>query len=121
MRVFICVITRPFLVFGVFVGLFMGVRRYDFFLGGHFGEIGPFYAHFSPEASKWDFLGSEIFVFGHGGGTRPPSDWLGVRPCSHSHGVGRAGPGRFLVPGGHSFTGIFKCCTGCRLTPTLRC
>ena len=41
MRVFICVITRPFLVFGVFVGLFMGVRRYDFFLGGHFGEIGP--------------------------------------------------------------------------------
>jgi hypothetical protein len=33
MLVFICVITRPFLVFGVFVGLFMGVRRYDFFWG----------------------------------------------------------------------------------------
>jgi hypothetical protein len=26
-------------VFGVFVGLFMGVRRYNFFLVGHFGEI----------------------------------------------------------------------------------
>jgi hypothetical protein len=38
--VFIFVITRPFLVFGVFVGLFMGVRRYDFFWGGHFGELG---------------------------------------------------------------------------------
>ena len=35
MLVFICVITRPFLVFGVFVGLFMGVRRY-FFRGGSF-------------------------------------------------------------------------------------
>ena len=34
--VFIFVITRPFLVFGVFVGLFMGVRRYDFFWGGSF-------------------------------------------------------------------------------------
>jgi hypothetical protein len=43
MAVFIFVITRSFLVFVVFVGLFMGVRRCDFFLGGHFGEIGPFY------------------------------------------------------------------------------
>ena len=33
--VFIFVITRPFLVFGVFVGLFMGVRR-DFFWEGSF-------------------------------------------------------------------------------------
>ena len=33
MTVLIFVITRLFLVFGVFVGLFMGVRRYDFFWG----------------------------------------------------------------------------------------
>jgi hypothetical protein len=33
MLVFICVVTPPFLVFGVFVGLFMGVRRHDFFGG----------------------------------------------------------------------------------------
>jgi hypothetical protein len=33
-----------------------GAKGGAFFLGGgHFGEIGPFYAHFSPEASKWDF------------------------------------------------------------------
>ena len=74
MTVLIFVITRLFLVFGVFVGLFMGVRRYDFFLGGHFGEIGPFYAHFSPEASKRDFLGSEILFLATGAaGDRPPT------------------------------------------------
>ena len=50
--VFICVITRPFLVFGVFVGLFRVPRRYDFFGGGHFGQMGPFCAHFSPEGSN---------------------------------------------------------------------
>ena len=116
MTVLIFVITRLFLVFGVFVGLFMGVRRYDFFLGGHFGEIGPFYAHFSPKASKRDFLGSEILFLATGGGRRPPSDRLGVRPCSQ--GVGRAGPGR-CVPGGHLFARIFECCTECRSTPIL--
>jgi len=74
MTVLIFVITRLFLVFGVFVGLFMGVRRYDFFLGGHFGEIGPFYAHFSPEASKRDFWGSEILFLATGAaGDRPPT------------------------------------------------
>ena len=74
MRVFICVITRPFLVFGVFVGLFRVHRRYDFFGGGHFGQIGPFYAHFSPEASKRDFLGSEILFLATGAaGDRPPT------------------------------------------------
>jgi hypothetical protein len=36
LTVFIFVITRPFLVFGVFVGLFMGLHRHDFFLGGSF-------------------------------------------------------------------------------------
>ena len=36
MTVLFFVITRLFLVFGVFVGLFMGVRRYDFFFGGSF-------------------------------------------------------------------------------------
>ena len=73
--VFIFVITRPFLVFGVFVGLFMGLRRYDFFWGGHFGEIGPFYAHFSPEASKRDFLGSDkiLFLATGAAGDRPPT------------------------------------------------
>jgi hypothetical protein len=80
MPVFISVITRPFLVFGVFVGLFMGVRRHAFFWGGHFGEIGPFYAHFSPEASKRDFLGSEILFLATGAaGGRPPTG-LGLGP-----------------------------------------
>jgi hypothetical protein len=63
-------------VFGVFVGLFfMGLRRHDcFFWGGHFGEIGPFYARFSPEASKRDFLGSEILFLATGAaGDRPPT------------------------------------------------
>jgi hypothetical protein len=74
MTVFIFVITRPFLVFGVFVGLFMGICRYNFFWGGHFGEIGPFYAHFGPEASKWDFLGNEILFLATGAaGDRPPT------------------------------------------------
>jgi hypothetical protein len=74
MTVFIFVITRPFLVFGVCVGLFMGVRRDDFFGGGHFDEIGPFYAHFSPEASKRDFLGSKIlFLATRAAGDRPPT------------------------------------------------
>jgi hypothetical protein len=71
MTVFIFVITRPFVVFG---GLFMGVRKYIFLGGGHFGEIGPFYAHFSPEASKRDFLGSEILFLATGAvGDRPPT------------------------------------------------
>jgi hypothetical protein len=45
MLVFICVITRPFLVFGVFVGLFRVYRRYYFLVGvilakwGHFAPI----------------------------------------------------------------------------------
>ena len=52
MTVFIYVINRPFLVFGVFVGLFRVTRRYDFFCGGHFGQMGPFCAHFSPEGSN---------------------------------------------------------------------
>ena len=76
MTVLFFVITRLFLVFGVFVGLFMGVGRYDFFLGGHFGEIGPFYAHFSPEAStsKRGFLGSGILFLATGAaGDRPPT------------------------------------------------
>jgi hypothetical protein len=77
LSVFIFVITRPFLVFGVFVGLFMGLRRYDFFLGGHFGEIGPFYARFSPEASKRDFLGSEILFFATGAAGDGPPTGLG--------------------------------------------
>jgi hypothetical protein len=38
MPVFIFVITRPCLVVGVFGGLFMGLRRYNFF-GGHFTPI----------------------------------------------------------------------------------
>jgi hypothetical protein len=52
MAVFIFVITRPFLVFGVFVGLFRVHCRYIFFGGGHFGQMGPFCAHFSPEGSN---------------------------------------------------------------------
>jgi hypothetical protein len=61
--------TRYFLMFGVFVGLFWGQRK------GHFGEIGPFYAHFSPEASKRGFLGSGILflAMGAAAGDRPPT------------------------------------------------
>ena len=40
MLVFICVMTRPFLVFGLFVGLFMGLRRCYFFWVTE-GAIGP--------------------------------------------------------------------------------
>jgi len=71
---FFFAITRYFLMLGVFVGLFGGQRVGHFFWGGHFGEIGPFYAHFSPEASKWDFLGSEILYLATGAaGDRPPT------------------------------------------------
>ena len=93
MTVLIFVITRLFLVFGVFVGLFMGLRRYDFFLGGHFGEIGPFYAHFSPEASKRDFWGSEILFLATGAaGDRPPTG-LGFGLAAR----GRGEPGQATV------------------------
>jgi hypothetical protein len=33
-------------------GLFGGQREGHLGGGGHFGEIGPFYAHFSPEVSN---------------------------------------------------------------------
>ena len=34
------------------MGLFRAHRRYDFFGGGHFGQMGPFYAHFGPGGSR---------------------------------------------------------------------
>ena len=40
MTVFIYVINRPFLVFGVFVGLFRVHSRYDFFWWGSFWPNG---------------------------------------------------------------------------------
>ena len=114
MTVLIFVITRLFLVFGVFVGLFMGVRRYDFFLGGHFGEIGPFYAHFSPEASKRDFLGSEFCFWPRG------RQATALRPAwgSALQPGGRESRARPLCAWG-SFARTFECCTECRSTPML--
>jgi hypothetical protein len=90
LAVFIFVITRPFLVSCVWgvCGSFHGASQVFFFGGGHFGEIGPFYAHFSPEASKRDFLGSEILFFATGAaGDGPRPAWgsalqptMGKRP-----------------------------------------
>jgi hypothetical protein len=69
MTVFICVVTRPFLVFGVFVGLFRVHRRHIFFFdGGHFGQMGPFCAHFSPEGSNRGCWREHDFTPGLAGG-----------------------------------------------------
>ena len=60
---------------------------------GHFGEIGPFYAHFSPEASKRDFWGSEILFLATGAaGDRPPTG-LGFGLAAR----GRGEPGQATV------------------------
>ena len=77
MTVLIFVITRLFLVFGVFVGLFMGVRRYDFFLGGHFGEIGPFLAHFRPKGSNREREREYILLLGFEAAGMAPWDPAG--------------------------------------------
>jgi hypothetical protein len=64
-------------VWGV-CGSFHGASQvFFFFWGGHFGEIGPFYAHFSPKASKRDFLGSEILFFATGAASDRPPTGLG--------------------------------------------
>ena len=48
---------------GVFVGLFGGQRVGHFFWGGHFGEIGPFLAHFRPKGSNRERERESIFYF----------------------------------------------------------
>jgi hypothetical protein len=50
LTVFIFVITRPFLVFGVFVGLFRVHRRYDFLVGVILAKWGHFTPTFAPRA-----------------------------------------------------------------------
>jgi hypothetical protein len=66
---FFFAITRYLFLPGVFVGLFGGQRVGHFFLGGgHFGEIGSFYAHFSPGASKRDL--GVTYLRGHSSGAR---------------------------------------------------
>ena len=78
---------------GVFVGLLGGQGWGIFWGGGHFGEIGPFYAHFSPEASKRDFWGSEILFLATGAaGDRPPTG-LGFGLAAR----GRGEPGQATV------------------------
>jgi hypothetical protein len=63
---------------GVFVGLFGGQKvGHLFFLGGHFGEIGPVYPHFSPEASKRGFLGGDILFLATGAARDRPPTGLG--------------------------------------------
>ena len=64
MSSFFFAITRYFLMLGVFVGLFGGQRVGHFFLGGHFGEIGPFLAHFRPKGSNREREREYILLLG---------------------------------------------------------
>ena len=82
MTVFFFVINRPFLVFGVFVGLFRVPRRYDFFCGGHFGQMGPFYAHFSPEGCNRECEREHNFTPGLTGGLCGPLVPRGKGACT---------------------------------------
>jgi hypothetical protein len=55
--------------------------NFIFFGGGaNFGALGPYRYNWGPMRpfGFWEVT----FSFGHGGGRRPPSDRLGVRPCS---------------------------------------
>ena len=56
--------TRYFLMLGVFVGLFGGQRVGHFFWGGHFGELGPFLAHFRPKGSNREREREYILLLG---------------------------------------------------------
>ena len=55
--------------------------------------MGPFYAHFSPEASKRDFLGGEILFLATGAASDRPPTGLGFGLAARGHSRGsRARP-----------------------------
>ena len=62
---------------GVFVGLFGGQRVGHFFLGGHFGEIGPFLAHFRPKGSNREREREHILLLGFEAAGMAPWDPAG--------------------------------------------
>jgi hypothetical protein len=61
-------------------------------------EIEPFYAHFGPEAPKWDFLGSKTLFLATGAARDRPPTGLGFGRAARGA-VGGAGPGRFCAWG----------------------
>ena len=74
---FFFAITRYFLMLGVFVGLFGGQRVGHFFWGGHFGEIGPFLAHFRPKGSNREREREHILLLGFEAAGMAPWDPAG--------------------------------------------
>jgi hypothetical protein len=75
---FFFAITRHFLMPGGFVGLLGGQKRVGHLgWGGHFGEIGPFLAHFRPKGSNRERERERILLLGFEAAGMAPWDPAG--------------------------------------------